>query len=123
MQAFARFGKFIGQRRGNAVGGLKHTDGVELVEVADDEGDRHGLANRPPKPEHDAADHPSLGIGQHYLGHHFPSGGTQAVGRFLEQGRRHLKNVAHDGCDERNDHDGQDDSSRQDADTHRRPGK
>ena len=38
---------------------------VELVRVADDEGDRHGLAERAAQAEHDAADHADLGVGQH----------------------------------------------------------
>ena len=121
VQAFAGLGELVGQRRRDAVGGLEQRQRVELVEVADDEGHRHRLAERAAQAEHDAADDAGLGVGQHDLPDHLPGGRAEPVGRLLEHRRRDLEHVAHHRGDERDDHDRQDDAGRQDADAHRRP--
>ena len=122
MQAASGLGKLIGQRRGDAVGRLKQTQRIELVEVANDKRHRHGFPQRAPQPEHDAAHHAGFGVGQHDLVDHFPGGGAQAVGRLLEQHRRDLEHVAHHRGNEGNDHDRQNNASRQNADANRRAG-
>src|SRR5215831_2296717 len=51
-----RLGEFVGDRRRD--GGAGRQDrGRDLVGIADHEGDRHGLAERAAKPQHEAADH------------------------------------------------------------------
>ena len=50
-----------------------------LVRVADDEGDRHRLAERPSQTEHDAADHADAGVWQHHAPDDFPGRGAEPV--------------------------------------------
>jgi hypothetical protein len=96
---------------------------LELVEVADDEGDGHGLAERPPEAEHDAADDAGLGVGQHEPPDDFPGGGAERVGGLLQHRRGDFEDVAHDGGDEGDDHDGEDDAGRQQPDADGGPAK
>ena len=72
VQAGRRFAELVGQRRRDAVRRLEERERVELVEVADDEGHRHRLADRPAEAEHDAADDAGLGVRQHDPPDHFP---------------------------------------------------
>src|SRR4030081_2738081 len=68
-----RLGEFVGDGCRN--GGARRQDrGRDLVRVADDEGHRHGLAERPAEPEHDAADDADPRIGQHDVAHDLPRG-------------------------------------------------
>ncbi len=50
------------------------------VGVADDEGHRHGFAERAAKPQHDAADDADPRVGQHHVARHLPGGAAEAVG-------------------------------------------
>ncbi len=93
------------------------------MRIADHEGDGHGFAERAPEPEHDAAGHTHLGVGQHHLPHHFPGGRADRIGGFLEHRRHHVKDVAHHRSDERDHHDRENDAGRQQADPHGRAGK
>nr|GEU28454.1 hypothetical protein [Tanacetum cinerariifolium] len=92
----------------------------QLVGVTDHERDRHGFAQRAAQAQHDAAHDTGLGVRQYDLAHHFPAGAAEAVCGFLEHGRHDLEHVAHHRRDERDDHDGQDQRSGQDADAHGR---
>ncbi len=121
MQPLASLGELVGQRRGDAVGGIEQREGMELIHVADDEGHRHRLAQGSAQTQHDAADDPGLGVGQHHLVDRLPGGRTQPVGGFLEHRRRDLEDIAHHRRDERDDHDRQQDAGRQQAQTDRRP--
>ena len=61
-----RLGELVGDGRGDGVAGRQHGGG-DVVGIADDEGDRHGLAERAAEPEHDAADDADAGVGQHHV--------------------------------------------------------
>ena len=123
MQTGGGFGKFVGQRRGDAVGRFKQRQRIELVEVTDHERDGHRLAQRTAQPQHDTAHHTDLGKGQHDFECHFPSGGTQRVGRFFQHRRGDFKHIAHHRSNERDDHDRQNNACRQDTNPHWRARK
>ena len=93
------------------------------MRVADDEGHRHGLAERAAEPEHDAADDADPGVGQHDVAHHLPGGAAEAVGRLLQHRRHRLEHVARDRGDERQHHDGEDQAGGQHADAVGRAGE
>ena len=84
--------------------------------VADDEGHRHGLAQRAAKPEHNPADDADAGVRQHDVAHDLPSGAADAVGGFLQHGRHDIEHIARDRGDEGEHHDREDQARRQDAD-------
>ena len=63
MQAWTCLGKFVGQRRGDAVGRLEQAQGIELIEVTNHKGHRHGFTDGTTQAQHDAANHTRLGIG------------------------------------------------------------
>ncbi len=123
VQARRGLAELVGQRRGDAVGGLEQRERIELVEVADDERHRHRLADGAAEAEHDAADDAGLGVRQHDLPDDLPGGRTERVGRLLQHRRRHLEDVAHHRGDERDHHDRQDDPGREQADADRRARK
>ena len=76
------------------------------------EGDGHGLAERPPETEHDAADDAGLGVGQH-VPPTLPRWGSPGVGVDSFSIGGDFEDAAHDGGDTGDDHDGQDDAGRQ----------
>ena len=76
MQVADRLGEFVGERRGDAVAGREQR-GAQAVGVADDEGHRHGFAERAAEAQHHAADDADLGVRQHDAPHHFPGRGAQ----------------------------------------------
>ncbi len=88
--------------------------------VADHEGDRHGLAQRPAKRQHGAAHHAGAGIRQHHAPCDFPGGAAQSIGRLLQHGRHGLEHIARHRRDERQDHDRKDEAGGEDADAVRR---
>ena len=90
-----RFGEFVGDGGGDRRAGRQDRAG-DAVRVADDERDRHGLAERAAEAEHDAADDADAGIGQHDVARHLPGGAAEAVGGFLQHRRHGLEHVARD---------------------------
>ena len=112
MQTFTGLCKFIRQGRSDAVGSLKETQRIKLVEITYDKSHRHGFTNGSAQTQHDAANDARLRIGQNHFGYHLPSGGAQTVRRFFEQGWCDLKHISHHRRNERNDHDGQNDAGR-----------
>ncbi len=68
-----RLGELVGDG-GRDRGPRGQQRGRHLVGVADDEGHRHGLAQRPAEPQHHAADDADPGIGQHDMAHDLPGG-------------------------------------------------
>ena len=117
-----RLGELVGDGRRDGGAG-RHDRGGDAVRVADDEGDRHGLAQRAAEPQHDAADDADAGKGQHDIAHHFPGGAADAIGRFLEHRRHRLEHVARDRGDEGQHHDGEDQAGGEDADAVGRAGE
>ncbi len=93
------------------------------MRVADDEGDRHGLAERAAEAEHDAADDADAGIGQHDVAHDFRGRGADAVGRFAQHRRHRREHVAHHRGDEGQHHEAEDDAGREHAQAQRRSGE
>ena len=94
----------------------RHADGV-----ADDEGHRHGLAERAAQAQQDAADHADRGCrAGRCPSIDFPAGAAQRVGRFLQQRRHGQEHVARHRGDEGQDHDRQDEAGGQHADAERR---
>src|SRR5215472_10033099 len=73
-----RFGEFVGDGGRNG-GARRQQRGRHLVRVADHEGHRHGLAERPAEPQHHAADDSDARVGQH----------DDAIGRAGKQRRQH----------------------------------
>src|SRR3954469_6569902 len=82
------FPEFQCHDRGDGIARSEQCGG-DAVGVADDEGDRHRLPQRPAEAEHDAAGDRDAGIGQDDALHHLPGRAAQAIGAFLED-RRHL---------------------------------
>ena len=117
-----RFGEFVGDGRRYGGAGREHRS-RNPVRVADDEGHRHGLAERAAKAEHHPADDADPGIGQHDIAHHLPGGAAEAIGRLLEHRRHRLEHVARDRGDERQHHDGEDQAGGQHADAVGRTGE
>ena len=70
------------------------SEALMLVRVADDEGDRHRLAQRAAQAQHHAADDADARVGQHDLGDHLPGRAAQAVGGLLQHRRHGLEHVA-----------------------------
>src|SRR5215470_11145505 len=93
------------------------------MRVADDEGDRHRLAECPPEAEHDAADDTDTRIGQDDLADDLTARGAETVCALLEDRRHGLEDVAHDRRNERQNHDRQYEAGSQHADAKRRPGE
>jgi len=93
------------------------------MRIADDESHRHGFAERAAKAEHDAADYTDAGKRQHNIARHFPGGAAQPIGRFLQDRRHGLEHVARNRGDERQHHDGEDQTGRQHSDAIRRAGE
>ena len=60
-----RLGELVGERGSDAVA-RRHERDRESVRVADDEGYRHGFAERAAQAEHDSANHADLGVRQSY---------------------------------------------------------
>src|SRR6266704_4261693 len=73
-------GEFVGQRRGDAVAWLEQRDASEDVDVADQEGHGHGLAQRPSEPEHDAADDADLSVGKDHAPDDLPGRRAEGIG-------------------------------------------
>ena len=94
---------------------------MDMVRIADDEGDRHRLAERAPKPEQDSAEHADPCIGEHDPPHHFAGRRAERVGALAQYGRHRFEHVAHYRGDEGQHHDGQDKSGGQHADAERWP--
>src|SRR5581483_2197698 len=90
---------------------------------ADDEGDRHGLAQGAAQSEHDAADDAGPGVRQHHAADHLPGGAAQAVGGLLQHRRHGFEHVAGDRGDVRQHHDAEDDAGGEHADAVGRPGE
>src|SRR5262252_281979 len=116
------FGEFVGDGGGNG-GARRQQRGRHFVRVADHEGHRHGLAERPAKSQHHAADDPDPRVGQHDVANDLPGGAADAVGRFLEHGRDGIEHVARDRGDEGEHHDRENEASGQHADAIGRAGK
>src|SRR5665647_1473453 len=90
------------------------------MRVTDDEGHRHGFPQCSAQPQHNAADYTDLGIWQHNVSHHFPSGGAKTVGGFFQHGRDNFKYITHHGRGEWNHHDGENEAGSEHAYTHGR---
>ncbi len=93
------------------------------MRVADDEGHRHGLAERAAERQHDAADDADARVGDHDLADHLAGGAAEPVGRFLEHRRHGGEHVARDRRDEGQHHDRQDEAGGEHADAVGRPGE
>jgi hypothetical protein len=93
------------------------------VRVADNESHRHGLAERPAKPQHHAADDPDPRVGQHDVANDLPRGAADAIGRLLEHGRNGIEHVARDRGDEGEHHDRENETRGQHSDAVGRAGK
>ena len=117
------FGEFIGQRGGNAVTGREQRYVRQEIGVADNKRNCHGFAQRAPQSQNDAADHTGFGVRQHYIPYDFPGGRTDAVGGFLEHLWRDFKHIAHHRSNKRDDHDGENDSCREQPDANGRTRK
>src|SRR5215471_7705479 len=117
-----RFGEFVGDGGRNG-GARRQQRGRHLVRVADHEGHRHGLAERPAEPQHHAADDPDPRVGQHDVANDLPCGAADAVGGFLEHGRNGIEHVARDRGDEGQHHDRENEAGSQHADAIGRAGK
>src|SRR5262252_8039350 len=107
--------EFVGQRRCDGVSRFEERT-ADPVRVADDKGYGHRLAESASEPEHDAPDHAYLGVWKHDVPNYFPSGATDAVGRFFKHRRDDFEYVAHHRADERDHHHRQDDTGRKYAD-------
>ena len=99
-------GEFAGDGRRNR-GARRENRAGDAEGIADDEGHRHGLAQRPPQRQHDAADDAHAGIGNDHAAHHFPGGAAKPVGGLLQHGRHGVEHIARNRRDEGQDHDGQ----------------
>src|SRR6218665_43999 len=111
-----RLAKLVRQRRGDRGAGPEQRGG-HAVSIADHEGPRHGFTERAAQSQHDPADDPLLGVGQHHAAPHRPGGAAQAVGGLAQDGRDDLEHIAHHGGDERQHHECEHDAGRQDAET------
>ena len=117
-----RLGELVGERRRNRRAGRQQR-GVDVVRIADDEGDRHGLAERAAEPQHDAADDADPRIGQHDVATPPRWSSRRAIGALAQHRRHGLEHVAHHRGDERQHHDRQDEPGGQHADAERRAGE
>ena len=108
------FTEFVGQSRGDGCA-WREQRGGHAVGIANHKGHRHGLTQCPTQSQHDAADHAFLGVRQHDVAHHFPSGTAQAIGRFAQDGRRDFEHIAHHRSHKRQDHEGQHNAGCQNA--------
>lgn len=55
----------------------------QFVGITNHKSDGHGFTQRSAQAQHDTTHNTRLGVGQHNLGHHFPSGATNAIGRLF----------------------------------------
>src|SRR5262245_22028359 len=116
------FRELVGDRGRDGRAGMQD-GGRDLVGVADDEGDGHGLAQGAAEAQHDAADHAHPRVGQDHGPEHLPGGAANAVGGLLEHGGDGVEYVAGNGGDEGQNHDGQDEARGQNADAVGRTGE
>ena len=121
MQAVA-LGELGGDRRRDRGARRKHRAG-DAERVADDEGHRHGFAERAAERQHDAADHADARIGDHDVADDFPGGAADAVGGLLQHRRHGLEHVDRDRGDERQHHDREDQRRVEQAEIGRRAGE
>ena len=117
-----RVGELIGDHRrdGRALGEDRSLD---LGGVADDEGDRHRLAERAAERQHHAADHADPRVGDDDVADDLEGRRADAVGRLLQHRRHRLEDVARDRGDERQDHQREHEARGQHAVAERRPGE
>src|SRR5438874_7856617 len=113
-----RLGELIGERRRDRRAGLQQ-GGMDVVRVADHEGDRHRLAEGAAEPEQNAAEYPDARIGEHHPPHHLGGRRAEREGALAQYRRHRLEHVAHDRGDERQHHDRQDEPGGQHADAER----
>ena len=121
MQAVA-LGEFGSDRRRDR-GARREDRGLDLERIADDEGHRHGLAERAAERQHDAADHADPGVGDDDVADDFPGGAADAIGGFLQYRRHRLEDVDRDRGDEGQHHDRQDQRGVEQAEIGRRTGE
>ena len=121
MQAVA-LGEFGGDRRRDR-GARRKNRTRDTERVTDDEGHRHGLAERAAERQHDAADHADPGVGDHDVAHDFPGGAADAIGGFLQHRRHGLEHVDRNRGDEGQHHDREDQRGVEQAEIGRRAGE
>ena len=107
MQPWFGLTELIGQSGGNGVT-WREKRGGQLVGIANHKSHRHGFTQCTTQAQHHTTNHAGLGIGQNDVGHDFPSGAAQTIGRLFEDGGHDLEHIAHHRGDERQDHHGQD---------------
>src|SRR5208283_2447126 len=110
----AGLGEVIGQQGGQGVGGGKERD-ADPVGVADEHGQRHGLAQGAAESQDDAAEDAAGGGGQDDGENGLPTGGAETVGGHAQFGRHGGERIAADGGDGGQNHDGQYDDRGQHA--------
>ena len=111
--------ELIGDHRGDRRA-LRQDRSLDLGRVADDEGHRHGLAQRAPEREHHAADDADAGVGDDDVADDLEGRAADAICGLLEHGRHGVEHVARDRGDERQDHHRQNQPGGQDAVAERR---
>src|SRR5258708_1396155 len=115
VEVIYRLGELVGDGRRYGGAGREYRRRY-AVRVADHEGYRHGLAERAPEPQHDAADDPDSRERQHDVAHHFPGSAADPIGGLLQHRRHGFEHLPRDRGDERQHHDGQDQARREHAD-------
>src|SRR5229473_960887 len=91
------------------------------MRVTDDESNCHGLAERTTQAKENSPDHGRARMRQYDVPHDLPSSCTDGIRGLFQKFRRGLKYIAHNGGNERNNHDAEDYSRREHTDADRRP--
>src|SRR5208283_4256365 len=114
IQIAGGLGELVGNDAGHGVAGceqrLRH-----LGTVSDDHGHRHGLAQRAPQAEDNAAHDADARIAENAHADHFPARGAQRQHRLTLVLRDRRHHLARNGSYDRHHHNRQDDARRQHA--------
>ncbi len=117
-----RFGKLIRKDAGKCVAGLKERCG-NLRRISDDHRDRHRFTKRASKAKNDCAKQPFPGITQNGNSCCLPARRSETVGSFALQVRNASQNFARNRRDNWQNHDRDDDATREHARAVDRAGK